>query len=184
MRTIERLLPKKKCSFRPNWFVPKCLGGLGLQDDTRQRVRITAAQRKVATYLMRRPWVSVLVERLGEAPISVRNALKHLKKMLPAFEPVTAAGPLNLYDDYEYWVDRYLSRALRFCAWEKDLEPRSEEETRRWFINQALRSKGEKPARKSTILQYKSRRLRIVERPIVPNINLGPIAGSSEGAYF
>jgi len=170
MQTVERLLPKKKCSFRPNWFVPKCLGGLGLSNDTGGKVKITRAQRKVATWLMRRPWTKILVERLGEAPVSVQLALKHLKKMLPAFEAVDRPGPLNLYDDYEYWVDQYLSRALRFTAWQKDVEPRSEEETRRWFINQALRAPAEKPARPSKILNYSSRRLRVVSSQVTHSI--------------
>jgi hypothetical protein len=103
---------------------------------------------------MRRPWVNVFMERLGDNPVSVQEALKHLKKMLPSLSGKRFIGPLLPMDDYSTVVDLYLSRALQFCAWRKNTEARSQEEVRRWFHLQILKSSREKCAKARKILNY------------------------------
>jgi hypothetical protein len=155
LKSIKKYLrPQKGSKFSPNYFVPKALGGLGLSDDGRAQVKITFEQRKIATYLMRRPWVNVFMERLGDNPVSVQEALKHLKKMLPALSGKRFIGPLLPMDDYSTVVDLYLSRALQFCAWRKNTVARSQEEVRRWFHLQILKNSREKCARAQKILNY------------------------------
>jgi hypothetical protein len=158
METIRAKLPQGRGAFEPNWFVHKKLGGLGLENDGRE-FRITFNQRKVATYAMRHLEETLILEKLGDKPVSVDAALQYLKKVRPSYESTEFIGPFQRNEDFELQLDVLMCRALRLHAWIKG-PGKTGEELRRFFFRKALKSR-EKAARASTILRFQLWRTRI-----------------------
>jgi hypothetical protein len=149
--------------FTPNYFLPKVVGGLGLTSDERQ-ISMTYTQRKVATYFMRNPYEQALIEKLGDKPYSVEEALKHVRKMKPSFISTRMIGPFPEFSDFDSVLDSYLHRALQFTAWQKNTKPKTDVEIRRLAIFRALKHK-EKLASDRKILQFS------LLRRMIPDFN-------------
>lgn len=105
--------------FVPNWYVPTALGGLGFPCS--QRVRMTTAQRKVASYLALNPLRAWVLEKEGSLPVGAQKAIQDLKKTLPEIVPRSRLpiGPLRYEQSMEYLEERFGS-ILGAYAWDRN----------------------------------------------------------------
>lgn len=123
LKTLECKIPKIG-SFRPNYFLPKWLGGIGLTNYSGRPFGISYEQRKLATYLWRNPQEAWLIEKIGSVPYGCAKALEAFRKIRPNLEKAqrTVIGPLRRLQDWETVSEDYLSLCLRTRAYVKVTE--------------------------------------------------------------
>lgn len=146
LKTLSpRIKPVKigELEFVPNFFLPKSLGGLGLESDDRH-FYISFAQRKVAAFLSENPQFQWLNERakINGSPFAIKQALKAFGRMKPALERRRLIGPLTKERDPEAISDQYFSLCLDRFKYLKT--PKFEEPTEiitRFLVKEALNSK-------------------------------------------
>jgi hypothetical protein len=115
---------KQTGRFRRNFFLPRQLGGLGLENRTGEGYHITTAQQKLATYILRDdPGFIGFHEKIAEAPVACATAIQKIHQMKPAVELLLDSeghhieGPLRKNEDPTLLMDQYLNLALGSTQW-------------------------------------------------------------------
>jgi hypothetical protein len=117
----------KKCKsvkgFRPNYFLPKEVGGLGLTDFKSEKLKVTRVQRQLATYLIDHPEDLFLKEKIGCSYRAVERAVEQFSKIRPQLKSLVdydfktgqvlpIEGPIRKGMDPDIVNNDYLSRCL------------------------------------------------------------------------
>jgi hypothetical protein len=170
LSTLEKRLPKSLKfggkRFTPNFFLPKFLGGLGLEErKTRKKpAYISYEQRKVATYLYRNPGPSIFLERVKSLPFSCEQALKLAMRISPNMyypkRKEIRSGPLWKRDDCDFIMDTYLQRAIMCTQFLRNTKPINEDYVFRMNLRDAMRWK-------ECVMSERKVRTRQARRPLI-----------------
>lgn len=106
-----------KDMFVPNWFIPRGLGGLGIDPKWSDKSYITPIQKKVASFLSRNALEGWLVEQTSSMPGAVKMALKSFRRIVPELQHRMQYGPIE-YSRSTAYLERVLSTALSVYQWE------------------------------------------------------------------
>lgn len=113
--------------FTPNWYFPKCLGGLGLAPARGVDVESTVIQRKVAAYLALHPLESWLVEKIDELPSGAQAGLRELRILTSSLVPRSSVtSPVPRVQSLEF-LQEQLGMILGHHAWDRDFVDRGGE---------------------------------------------------------
>jgi hypothetical protein len=114
----QKIKDNFKGRFRPNYFIPPELGGLGLMNLTGRNVGLTESQRKIASYFSQHPYETIISEAVGDKFSSVTKALEKFRKIRPHLVPFETYGPIPKERFYDPEND--MIRCLASTMWEED----------------------------------------------------------------
>jgi hypothetical protein len=165
---------QKTDRFRRNFFLPKQLGGLGLENRTGASYHITTAQQKLATYILREdPDFIGFQEKISEVPSACALAVQKVHKMKPAVTLMLDShgrhveGPLNFLEDPDRLEDMYLRLALDSTKWKLNSNS-SDAEYRMQVLDVPI------PKEKTLIKKSKLKRLRPARTRVVSQFDWQP----------
>jgi hypothetical protein len=155
-------------SFQPNYFLPKCLGGLGLENVTGEPFSITKIQLSLASYLIDHPEeqfsISYVINK-PEVPESAALALRMVRRSV-LLVPTNLMGPENIGLSADDIQENLFRRFLNSTGHVKDVESeRSAYGPRRATLRLKSPELIKNPRRlypKSFVMDYRPRRYMVV----------------------
>lgn len=151
----------------PNLFLPKLLGGLGFTVPDGFRYSFSRFQRQLATFLIRNPKESYLLEQDELCRESVKGAQKLARKLLPEATFFLEGGrplygPLNEDEDFSLVFDKVLGKALQAYSFVTGSYPNLTNKTRYKYsvIGRVLRHK-EPPYSHKKLREFQPALLRV-----------------------